>query len=384
MGDRSPLGPADVDAATFTGIVARALGEEPQDVTVLGSAASVVAYSLDAITTAGRYWVTARAATPGGERSVRLFVKHVQSWSRSPFFQFVPEELRAMAATSVPWRTEPLVYGSDLHRRLPPGLTMPVALHVAFLDDTSAAIWLPALDVVEHQWDTADFVRAAHLLGRLAGSPAVAELAELGDADGGPRTARTYADGRLAAQVAPALRSKELWQAPWLEDAFDADLRAGLLAALDAVPSFVDELEACPAGTAHGDACPNNLLRTTGSDDITLIDYGFFSRQSLGFDLGQLLVGDVQIGRRDAATLPETAAACLPAYVEGLRAEGVSVGTDTVARAHALHLLVFSGLSAPLMDPGAPGADADALAAEARERAAISRFCLGLVDVTSG
>jgi hypothetical protein len=213
-----------------------------------------------------------------------------------------------MAATSVPWRTEPLVYGSDLHHRLPPGLTMPVALHVDFLDDSSAAIWLPSLDVVDHQWDTADFVRAAHLLGRLAGSPAVAELAELGDADGGPRTARTYANGRLAVQVAPALRSEELWRAPWLADAFDADLRAALLA--------------------------------------------------------------------------ETEAACLPAYVEGLHAEGVAADTDTVARAHALHLLLFSGLSAPLMDPAVPGADADALAAEARERAAISRFCLGLVATT--
>ncbi len=380
MGERSLLGPADVDDATFTGIVARALGEQPHGVTVLESAASVVPYSLDAITTAGRYWVTARAATPEGERSARLFVKHVQSWSRSPFFQLVPEELRAMAATSVPWRTEPLVYGSDLHRRLPPGLTMPVALHVEFLDDTSAAIWLPALDVVDHHWDTADFARAAHLLGRLAGSPAVAELAELGDADGGPRTVRTYADGRLAAQVAPALRSEELWQAPWQAGAFDADLRARLLAALDAVPSFVDELEAGPAGTAHGDACPNNLLRTTGSDQITLIDYGFFSRQCVGFDLGQLLVGDVQIGRRDASTLLETEAACLPAYVEGLRAEGVVVDAATVARAHALHLLVFSGLSAPLTDPSTPGADA--LARDARERAAISRFCLDLVETT--
>ena len=90
----------------------------------------------------------------------------------------------------------------------------------------------------------------------------------------------------------------------------------------------------------------------------------------------------MQIGRRDAATLPETEAACLPAYVEGLRAEGVVVDSDTVARAHALHLLVFSGLSAPLTDPPGPGADADALAGEARERAAISRFCLDLVETT--
>lgn len=384
MADRSILGAADVDEQQFTEIIARAVGEDPADVAVTGSEACVVPYALDAITTAGRYWVTARATTPRGERSVRLFVKHVQSWARSPFFQFVPEELRAMAVRSVPWRTEPLVYQSDLHRRLPPGLTMPVALHVAFLDETSAAIWLPALDVVEHDWETDDFVTAAYLLGRLAGSADVAELAALGDADGGPRTVRTYVDGRLAAQVAPALHSDELWQAPWVAAAYDADLQARLVRMLADVPSFVDELEAGPVGTAHGDACPNNLLRTAGSDDLTLIDYGFFSRQCVGFDLGQLVVGDVQIGRRDAATLPETDAGCLSAYVEGLRAEGVTVETDSVARAHALHLMIFTGLSAPLMDPPAPEADPGALDHEAHERAAISAFCLELVDATSG
>jgi hypothetical protein len=381
MGDRSILGPADVDDPTFATIVARALGEHPTGVTVLGSQACVVPYALEAITTAGRYWVTARAATPSGERAVRMFVKHVQSWSRSPLFQYVPEELREVAARSVPWRTEPLVYRSDLLHRLPPGLTMPEALHVSFLDETSAAIWLPALDVVDHPWQTADFTHAAYLLGRLAGSDAVAELAPLGDADG-RNTVRTYADGRLAMQVAPALRSTELWQAPWLADAFDDELRGRLLDTLDRVPAFVDELEAAPAALAHGDACPNNLLHATGSDDITLIDYGFWSLQCVGFDLGQLLVGDVQIGRRPAATLPELEAACLPAYVDGLRAEGHEVDAATVARAHALHLMVFTGLSTPLTGPPAPGAGADDLAHEARERAAISRFCLDLVATT--
>lgn len=382
MADRSILGPADVDEATFTRIVARSLGEDPATVTVLGSQASVVPYSLDAITTAGRYWVDARATTPDGERSARMFVKHVQAWGRSPLFRFVPEEMREMAARSVPWRTEPLVYQSDLRHRLPPGLTMPDALHVTFLDDTSAAIWLPALEVVEHDWRTADFARAAHLLGRLAGRAEVAELAALGDADGGPRTIRTYTEGRLAAQVAPALRSRELWQAPWLADAFDPELRGRLLDALDEVPSFVDEVETLPAALAHGDACPNNLLHTAGSSDLTLIDYGFWSLQRVGFDLGQLLVGDVQIGRRAAATLPETEAACLPAYVAGLHAEGIELDTVTVARAHALHLMIFTGLSAPLLAPPAPGADPAALALEARERAAISAFCLELVETT--
>ncbi len=387
---RRLLGPADVDDATFTTIVATALDAQPEDVVVLGSEASVVPYALDAITTAGRYWVSARAMTPRGERRVRFFVKHVQSWGRSPLFQQVPEQLRALAEASVPWRTEPLIYESDLRERLPAGLTMPEALHVDFLDEASAAVWLPALDVVDHDWRTADFARAAHLLGRLAGSAEVAELAGVGELDGGPRTIATYADGRLALQVAPLLRSGDLWQVPWIGDAFDVGLRESLLAALDQVAAWVDEVEAAPQAVAHGDACPNNLLRTAGSDDITLIDYGFWSRQGIGFDLGQLLVGDVQLGRRPASTLPELEAACLPAYVEGLHAEGVELDVTTVARAHALHLMVYTGLSTALVPPPDPDAAPPdpatraALDHDARERAAISRFCLGLVEATSG
>jgi len=384
MVDRSILGPADVDDATFTTIVARALGEDPAQVSVLDSIACVVPYPLEAITTAGRYWVSARAATPAGERTARMFVKHVQSWARSPLFRFVPEEVRDFAATSVPWRTEPLVYASDLRDRLPAGLTMPLAHHVAMLDESSAAVWLPALDVVDARWDTDEYARAAHLLGRLAGSSAVVELTALGDTDGGPRTVRTYAEGRLAVQVAPALRSGEPWQLPWVDAAFEPELRHRLLDALERVPAWVDELEAVPGASAHGDACPNNLLRTRGSEDITLIDFGFWSRQVVGFDLGQLLVGDVQIGRRPAATLPELEGACLPAYVEGLRCEGVDVDAATVARAHALHLMLFTGLSAALTGPPRTDAEPADLAHEARERAAISRFCLGLVEATSG
>ena len=390
MADRSILGAADVDDTTFLEIVARALGEHQEDVTVLGSEASVVPYTLVAITTAGRYWVTARAATPTGERDVRMFVKHVQSWSRSPLFQQVPEELRALAEASVPWRTEPLIYESDLRHRLPPGLTMPVALHVAFLDEASAAIWLPALNVDERDWQTVDFAQAAHLLGRLAGSAEVAELARVGEPDDGPRTLRTYADGRLAGQVAPMLRSGDLWRVPWVGEAFEPALRERLLDALEQVPGWVEEVEAGPLAVAHGDACPNNLLRTAGSDDITLIDYGFWGRQRRGFDLGQLLVGDVQVGRRTADTLPEVEREIVPAFVSGLHEEGVDVDETSVARAHALHLMVFTGLSTPLVMPPDPDAAPPdpatraALVHDARERAAISRFCLGLVEATTG
>ena len=82
---------------------------------------------------------------------------------------------------------------------------------------------------------------------------------------------------------------------------------------------------------------------------FTLIDYGFWRPQPVGFDLSQLLVGDIQIGRRDADDLPELAEACLTAYADGLAAEGLDVPDAVLRRGHAVSLMLFNGLpSLPL------------------------------------
>ena len=123
-------------------------------------------------------------------------------------------------------------------------------------------------------------------------------------------------------QVAPALRSADLWQAPWIADAFDDELRERLLDALDQVPSFVDELEAAPQPSRTATPARTTCCAPPGPTTSPSSTTASGACSAVGFDLGQLLVGDVQIGRRPAATLPELEAACLPAYVEGLRAEG--------------------------------------------------------------
>ena len=97
MTGRELLGVADVSDTTLLAYAAARLGVAVQDCALRGSAASVVAYDLDAITTAGRWWVVADVSTPDGDRQVRFFVKLVQSWTRSPYFAFVPPELREAA-----------------------------------------------------------------------------------------------------------------------------------------------------------------------------------------------------------------------------------------------------------------------------------------------
>jgi hypothetical protein len=97
-------------------------------------------------------------------------------------------------------------------------------------------------------------------------------------------------------------------------------------AAADKVPEYVEELMALPHTTGHGDACPNNLLAVAGSDDFTLIDFGFWQPMPVGADLGQLLIGDVQIGKA-ARRRPRRSRRRPP---RGVRA-GVTLSTDRAA-----------------------------------------------------
>jgi len=376
MHDRSLLGPADVDDHTLAGMVARLYDVDPQRLRILESTAAEFAYDLPAITTGGRYVVRGTWEADGDVAPYALFVKVVHAFSRSILFESVPEHLREIADASVPWRTEPLAYRSDLADRLPAGLTMPPTLAVVDLDDTSSAIWLPLLDVVATVWDEARYEWAAYLLGRMSGSPRVAELGCLG-----PRLFRLsdYADGRLAHQVIPTLLDDEIWRHPLVAGAFGDGLRDRLRAAAAEVPAYVEEVMSLPQLPAHGDACPNNLLSTAGSDDITLIDYGFWMPMPAGADLGQLLIGEVQLGRDRAGDLAARDDALVAAYVRGLRDEGCEIPESVVRRAHALHLLLMSGLSAlpvELLDQP-PSPELEALVAD---RAAIARFCLDRVE----
>ena len=112
-----------------------------------------------------------------------------------------------------------------------------------------------------------------------------------------------------------------------------------------------------------------------------LIDFGFWGGEPVGFDLSQLLVGDVQVGRRSADDLRTVEDAILPAYVEGLRAEGCDIAESAVRRAHALLLMIFTGLSClPWEHLGSE--PTPELREVAAQRAAIARFSLDLLDDT--
>ena len=113
-----------------------------------------------------------------------------------------------------------------------------------------------------------------------------------------------------------------------------------------------------------------------------LIDFGFWGGAPVGFDLTQLLVGEVQLGRRGSDDLAELDEALVTAYVAGLRAEGCEVPEEQVRRGHALCLLLMTGLSTVPFDLfDAPvTAETQRIAAD---RAPLARYALDLLDATA-
>lgn len=372
---RELLGRDDVGDAELATMVAE-LWDVPS-VTLLDSSAETVDYGLDSMLTGARTWVRGHADAGDGPRPYTLFVKRVHHWRHSPLFALVPPEVAEWASTTVPWRSEVLVYGSDLAERLPDGLTMPRAVRIDDRSDDTAVLWLEAVEADTAPWVETTYTRAAHLLGRMSGSPRVAGLAAI---DPQPWLIHYFVSGRLAHTVFPVLSDEDVWRHPAVAEHFGR-LRAELGRAVGRVDRLAEEYVALPHVAAHGDACPNNLLRHVGDDGFTLIDYGFWRPQPVGYDLSQLLVGEIQVRRLDADDLPQRAEACLAAYAEGLAAEGAPVDPDVLRRSHAVCLMLFNGMpSIPVEALGED--DQDAVAHHVAQRAGVARYALDVLART--
>ncbi|HSF37973.1 MAG TPA: phosphotransferase [Nocardioides sp.] len=373
--DRSALDHDDVSDAELGAMVAD-LWDVPA-VELLDSTAEPVDYHVPSILTGARTWVRGAADAGDGPRPFTLFVKRVHSWRHSPAFAGVPPEIGEWAASSVPWRAEPLLYASDLAERLPQGLTMPRAVRVDERPDETAVVWIEAVEVSAEPWETGTYVEAAGLLGRMSGSSRVAELAEI---DPLPWHIQSFVQGRLAHTVLPGLFDDATWEHELVAPYF-GDLRGRLTVVADHLDPLAEEFARLPHRTSHGDACPNNLLRHPSGAGFTLIDFGFWRPQPVGFDLSQLLVGDIQIGRRDATDLPEVAEACLTAYAAGLAEEGAEVPDATLRRSHAVSLMLFNGLPSLPLEHLAEEPTA-AMHDWSLQRSRIARYALDVLERT--
>jgi hypothetical protein len=360
-----------LDEPAVTEVVSAALGRPAR---LAGFQTAPVAYEPGSPATGALLRVTG-ATTDGHPWS--LFLKVLQHPRHWPRIDQLPQEVRQLFLDIFPWRGELVAWAPGFADRLPAGLRLPHLYHLAELGDDRLAVWMEHVRALDSGWDLARFARAARVLGGLAARRSDPDLLAASEWPAGAGL-RHYSRTRVEVSGLPLLDQDEVWAHPLVAGAVDARLRSDLRALGGRVPELLDRLDALPQALPHGDASPQNLLVPADAPDtFVAIDVSFQTPQAVGFDLGQLLVGLVHAGQVPAAALAEVHPALVPAFTDGLRADGGRAGADEVAFAYVASLVVRAGFtSLPFERLGEP--PTPALAATFRQAAALTRFIVDL------
>ncbi|MFW3171512.1 hypothetical protein [Geodermatophilus sp. CPCC 206100] len=333
-----------------------------------------IAHAISAPTTRALTRVRVAASDGAAALDLRLVTKELQA-ARYGLPPQMPDDARAHLDAVIPWRLEADVLTSDVAGLMPPGMRMPevVALHEQ--DGDRLTLWLEDADPVEDHWTARDTVRAATALGRLAarrvGAPPTAPVP-------GGDFLTGYRDEQLGTWAVPWLLADDTWAHPLFRLPEVAALREEVCALARRVGDVHARLARLPLLPAHGDATPMNLLRPRRRpEELVLIDWGMTGPATAGFDLLPLVFGRAEAGVGPAAEVPGLLDAAVPAYRDGLAAEGVELDlADLTAGVLTAALLRYPCTTMPLslvMEPVTDGA-----VARARERAAFVRMVLDL------
>jgi hypothetical protein len=277
----------------------------------------------------------------------------------------IPEHLRESFTAGFPWRLELDLYANGFGCQMPEGLRLPEVYGISELEEGRAALWMEEVQASPYTvWTIERFARAAHLLGQLAARRQPPGVQPIGLGPGtpfGPNIGlRMMYGGRVENAFRPAIEGEELWHHPTVVAALDRTGDRAIIADLRRLVSgglaLIDETDALPMTYAHGDASPQNLLVPVDDPDtFVVIDPGLNSQLPVGHDLGQLLVGLCHAGEMDPSDLEEVHRAILPAYTDGLTAEGMDVDPADVRRGYLAGLLLRSGFTAiPIEQLDAP------------------------------
>jgi hypothetical protein len=334
-----------------------------------------VRHRISAPTTRALTRVTVAASDADGPVTLSLVTKELQA-ARYGLPPQMPDEARAHLDTVIPWRLEADVYASPVADRMPDGLRMPDLVTVHEEPGDRMTLWLEDVDPVDTPWTDADHARAAGLLGRLAARRAGDDrMLPLGG-----EFLTSYLRDNLLGWSGPLLRSDDLWQHPLFRLPAVADLREDLTALSSRVDALFARLDALPEVLCHGDATPMNLLRPRSRPtDLVAVDWGTATPAPVGFDVVPLVFGRAEAGTGPATEVPGLLDIAVPAYRDGLAAEGTDVPLETVRTAVVLAaLLRYPSSSLPLEAflGGAPVTDESI--ARTLQRAAFVRMVLDL------
>jgi hypothetical protein len=360
-----------LEEGRLTGAVSAALG---RPVRLAGFQTTAVAYEPGSPATGALLRVT--GATADGQ-PWSLFLKVLQHPRHWPRLGELPAEIRQPFLEMFPWRGELAAWEPGFADRLPAGLRLPRLYRLEELGDDRVAVWMENVRTLDDSWEPPRFARAARALGGLAArrsDPALLAASGLPPGTG----LRYYSRSRVELVGLPMLERDEVWAHPLVAGAVDDRLRADLRALGARVPELLDRLDSLPQALPHGDASPQNLLVPADDpDSFVAIDVSFQNPQAVGFDLGQLLVGLTHAGQLPAAALPEVHAVLVPAFTDGLRAEGGQASAEEVAWGYVASLAVRAGFTSlpfeRMAEPPTP-----AQAASFRERAVLTRVIADL------
>jgi hypothetical protein len=279
----------------------------------------------------------------------RVFVKTLRPAWKAPQWNQIPPAFHAQVCRVLDWQDEPRVYTGPLSGDLPGGMRLP-ELYAIDEDDERITLWLEEVDDTT-PWDVTRYRRTAWHLGRLAGR--WSERRAVDQLGARRRPMAELFHGKISHSDIPALTDDALWQTPALRAATarHGDLHGDLDRLAAVAPALVEVYEELPHALSHGDATPDNL-REPESGDIVAIDLSYVSTAALGSDLGQLLVGRFESGVATEDDLDAIQGVLLPAYVDGLRAEGLDVDPQLVEAGWAITLAVRSVFSALIIDHG--------------------------------
>ena len=380
---------ARLEADRLAEVVRRAVGAAVgATVEVLSCDVAAVPYEIGTVSTCALLRATGHALVDDEPHTWSAFVKVLQSPLAWPYLHVIPEAQREEFIRGFPWRLEIDAHRSSVRSVLPEGLRLPELYDVVEADHLHAALWMEDVRECSAPWTLESFVRAAELLGELAGRRPLGSDVIFGDQDHVRIPGyglRMYAAGRVTHGARDALRNDAIWHHPAmqavLEETGETTLRSELLEALDRLPEWFERIEAVPATYVHGDASPQNLLRSEDRpDEFVVIDWGFNSPQAVGFDLGQLLLGLAHAGELDVAGLCATHEAIVPAYCEGLARAGFDATPAEVLTGYVGSMTVRSGFTAmPFESFARPGVeDTPELRRRLGERVALTRYVLEL------
>ncbi|MFY0408233.1 hypothetical protein [Solicola sp. PLA-1-18] len=359
-------------AAALDDLVLEATGRRPSSGSTTVEA---LPHAMGSPATAGVYRVRGRQEDGGDWSLFCKVLQHVRHW---PGLAYLPPDVASHFADTFPWRSELELWDPRVQASLPDGLRSPRLHRVAELPDDRVAIWQEDVAEADVEWDDARYARAAHLLGRWNARSTSVEAMAVSDLPPG-FALRMYGEQAVPARGLAPLEDDGLWAHPWLAD--HHDLRERLRVLGRDVPAMLDRLDTFVQALPHGDASPQNLLVPADDPaDHVVIDLSFRSPHALGFDLGQLLVGLVHCDAVPAARLPGIAAAVVPAYVDGVRAEGVAASPDEIADGFATSTLLRSGFDGFLLDELADARPDAPPSPSFTQRIELARFLTDLYD----